>query len=198
MTESNAITQCRLRLTRLENAVSALSKSGNSKEAHLAWADIISSLGTIYSKLEQGSKISGEAMAWFGRVKNERKTDPLLSYAHHARNSEEHGVEWVVSQRGRGIGVRQMSGGSFMAERQPDGSYATMFFGDLRNPPPIIEHLPPSLQLLPVHDSRYGDTFNPPTHHLGEPIGDDTAIAVAPLLLDYAKKLIEAAVHFGV
>jgi hypothetical protein len=56
--------------------------------------------GGIYAKLEQGSRTNGRSRAWYGRIKNVRKNDELLSYLHHARNSEEHGLDGSLLEDG--------------------------------------------------------------------------------------------------
>jgi hypothetical protein len=32
----------------------------------------------------------------YGRAKHERRNDPLLSYIHHARNADEHGIKDIT------------------------------------------------------------------------------------------------------
>ena len=46
--------------------------------AEEAWTDFLLAASTIYTKLEQGAKTSGQSAAWFGRKKKQRRDDPVL------------------------------------------------------------------------------------------------------------------------
>src|SRR5438045_1159874 len=65
-----------------------------------AWSLFLSQVSRFYSKMEQGSKGCGKSEGWFGRKKHERRSDPLLSYIHHARDADEHGLECVTAVTG--------------------------------------------------------------------------------------------------
>ena len=95
---SRAIEQAEIRLDRVRASTETLCLAKSYKELEIAWIDFLSASSTIYSKLEQGAKGFGKSEAWFGRKKNERRTDELLRYNHHARNSEEHGIDEVIKR----------------------------------------------------------------------------------------------------
>jgi hypothetical protein len=97
--DAQAVERAKGRVRRAEKALQALKEATNYDEAEEAWSNFLLAASTIYSKLEQGSKSKGKSAGWFGRKKKERKDDPLLRFLHHARNSDEHGIE-RVAQRG--------------------------------------------------------------------------------------------------
>ncbi len=98
--DSQALEQAKGKLQRADKALYALKTATNYDEAEEAWSDFLLAASTIYSKLEQGSKSKGTSAGWFGRKKKERKDDPLLRFLHHARNSDEHGIERVAERGG--------------------------------------------------------------------------------------------------
>lgn len=86
------------RLRKAEKAFEALRAADNFQSAEDAWSDFLLAGAAIYSKLEQGSKITGSSKGWYGKKKNERRKDPLLRYIHFARNTDEHGIERIVER----------------------------------------------------------------------------------------------------
>jgi hypothetical protein len=158
----------------------------------------------VYSKLEQASKSSGKAAAWFGRVKHERRADPLLSYIHHARNSDEHGIEDITQKMPKGSATftirepydpKKLDGKSFTLGTDTKGNVRfTNYDPDIFE----IHHFDkPTLLLIPVKDDRYGDLFNPPTEHLGRKLEDKTPIGIATRVLPYLERLITEARAMG-
>jgi hypothetical protein len=68
----------------------------NIEAAKRYWSIFLVSINGVFSKLELGAKCCNNCATWFGKHRHERKSDPLLHYIHHARNSEEHGLEEQV------------------------------------------------------------------------------------------------------
>ena len=188
----NALEHANGRLERARKALDALKTAQanwDGKEAETHWSAFLIAASGIYSKLEQGAKGNGKSEAWYGRVKHKRKNDELLSYIHHARNSDEHSLE-LVSEHHSGITV------------VPIPPYAWTENGTLqvsRNTPvgtQIAQALPPGLRLLPVSDNRYKDTFPVPRTHLNQPIIGIEPVTVAIAALAYLEKLAGQAVKF--
>jgi hypothetical protein len=192
--EPQAVAQAFVRLQKAEKTLQALEVATNYDDAESAWIDFLIAASAVYSKLEQGAKSKGSSQGWFGRKKKERKDDPLLRYLHHARNSEEHGIERVVA---RGGNPRDLPSGRPLKfgervlkklEFRNQGSDAK--WG------PIDGYLyGPTLTLVRVHDSRFGDYCDPPTEHLGQKIGlDDNHIhGVGMLGFKYLTALVAEA-----
>ena len=60
------------------------------------WWLFLESINGVFLKIEQGVKCCDQCATWFGKFKYHLKTDPLLHYIQHARNSAEHGLEEIV------------------------------------------------------------------------------------------------------
>ncbi len=193
--DTQAVEQAKGRLQRADKALYALKTAANYDEAEEAWSDFLLAASTIYSKLEQGSKSKGTSAGWFGRKKKERKDDPLLRFLHHARNSDEHGIERVAA---RGGNPTDLGGKPLMFNE-----YREHVILDVRDPKTgeikeqnikAILH-GPSLTMVRVHDSRFGDFCDPPTKHMDKTIEveDNSLIGVAGLGLTYLTNLIAEA-----
>lgn len=205
MGDSVAIQHCEKQLARAQTALEQLQQAAGLAEAQLAWSDLLSAASRIYSKLEQGSKINGKAKAWFGRRKSERKNDPLLSYIHHARNSDEHGIEEITANIPRGsstIGFRQpydpdkLEGKQIRIGSDTKGNVVvTDFDPEIFE---VISYARAALVLTRVTDTRYGDGFDPPRQHLGMPLDDVSPLGIAKLALPYLEQLTKEARAIGI
>ena len=186
-----AIDQAKSRLKQAEDALVALKAAKAVEDAEAAWTDYLVAAGTIYSKLEQGAKGSGTCEGWFGKKKKARKDDQLLRYLHFARNSNEHGIERVVTtsaanhHRGRPLAFN---------ERIPVRIYPV----DQATMAPLIGQSAegvmagPTLGPIRAHDRRYNDYCDPPTEHLSQPInfGGNFCYEVGALGIEYLRGLI--------
>lgn len=182
---------------RLEKARVAAAKLGAAKsfdEASEAWADFLQAANSVYSKLETGSKGCGKSEAWFGRMKHERRTDPLLAYIHQARNVDEHGIEPTTEEHL----IPSFSGNgylrSFEVGKSAEGALTISYDAD----PGVKLNLDLVAVLRPVTDSRFGNVFNPPEEHLGVPLDVPQAwsippAAVASVAVTYLNLLVDAA-----
>lgn len=202
---SPAIQHSLVRLAKARAALERLESSASLDERASAWSDLLLAGNAVYSKLEQGSKVSGKAAAWFGRAERVRKLDPLLAYMHHARNSEEHGIEDITS--------RVKAGDASFTFREPfdpaklEGLQLridTDAMGRVRvssSDEDVIttkEYSKPSLVLVRVTDPRFNDYFDPPYTHLGSALLDQSPEAVGRLFVEHLNKLIEEAQGAGI
>lgn len=180
-----AITQARIRLEKAKAAGAVVSVNFDKATIESAWADFLIAAAGIYSKLEQGAKGNGKSEGWFGRRRHERKQDPLLSYLHHARNAEEHGLD--ASGVGHGIDLIDHNKNTKI-DRDCDGRITniTMTVGSEIS----LQVVPPGLRLYTVKDTRYGDQFDPPQTHLGRPIQQPLADHAVALALAYLEEMI--------
>lgn len=205
MPDSIAIQHSRQRLNKVRSALARLETAAERVEIESAWSDLLLAASGIYSKLEQGSKANGRASAWFGRVKSERKQDPLLSYVHHARNSDEHGIENITqfAQKGQATitfrepydpakleGLQLTIGRDALGNVRVQSSNEDVVTTKMFDKNQVI--------LVAVRDVRYGDVFEPPYEHLGVKIENQTPLEIARLLTPYLERLIEQAVQFGI
>jgi hypothetical protein len=81
---------------RAHASIDELQTSNTVPDVQRHWAAFLVAAGRVFTKLERGSKSSRESIAWFGTIKEKRRTDPILSYIWNARNVDEHGIEEVT------------------------------------------------------------------------------------------------------
>ena len=208
MSESAAIRQSRARLAKARDALARLEASTSYEDSESAWSDFLISTNGVYSKLEQGSKSTGRGTAWFGRVKNVRKSDWLLSYMHHARNSEEHGLEDVTKRMAKGqatITIRENPGEPFDPLKLVG---LNLFVGTDSSGNAVVKSSDETLvttsmydndaiALAQVRDTRFNDCFNPPYRHKGVELTDVTPRAIGRLFVEYLAELIDDALKTG-
>jgi len=186
-----AVSAARDRLQRARTAVADLEKGDKLPEIETAWWSFLLAAAGIYSKLEQGAKGNGKSEAWFGRIKHIRKKDPLLSYMHHARNSEEHSLEGSTA---RGVGLIALDKNVEIIET----GHPKKLEMNIKNPKALRAGVPVAqavfgIRLAPVSDSRFGDTFPVPITHLGQKLKDNTVAEVARVGLQYLESLVAEA-----
>lgn len=186
--KAEAIAKARTKLDRLRAALVALKAADEQKNpvaAEQAWTDFIVAASTLYAALEQGAKDNGSSKGWFGRKRHERRTDPLLSYLHHARDVEHHGLQQITGRTNSHITVPP--GGAVIL--QADGKKTWNIVGssgEIGQPRDLVK-------LVPVIDARFGTTFDPPQRHLGVDLKDDTPIGVATSGLIYLEAMVAEA-----
>jgi hypothetical protein len=183
-----AIEQAEERLSRAKAALKILQSSSNRADRESAWIDLITVLGTVYSKLEQGAKGSGKSSAWFGRKKHERKTDELLAYIHHARNSSEHGIARSGRYAKQSVSFTGMLKPGEMAGLRSTPSGMEPFSTD---PDLELRFVENDVHLLAVRDS--GVMYHPPKKHMGVPLAEFGASRMAALAVSYFENVIEEA-----
>jgi hypothetical protein len=193
--DSQAVEQAKGRLQRADRALQRLKAATNYDEAEEAWSDFLLSAATIYSKLEQGAKSKGTSSGWFGRKKKERKDDPLLRFLHHARNSDEHGIERVAERGGNQVDITTGEPLKFNERREKLLTVRDQHTGEVK-----VENMKallygPSLVMIRVHDRRFGDYCDPPMEHMGKTIDldDNSLVGVASLGLTHLTSLVAEA-----
>lgn len=187
-----AVSQARQRLEKAERALTNLKAATNFKEAEEAWTDFLLAASAIYSKLEQGSKGYPQSEPWFGRKKTERRNDPLLSYIHHARNSDEHGIERIVGMTppnrdglGRQLKFNERVPIKFKCHDPKTGEQTAEGEGVFAGP---------TIKPIRVYDRRFGDYFDPPLTHMGENIDYfDFVDGIAAAAFKYLTSLVSDA-----
>jgi hypothetical protein len=150
-----------------------------------AWSDFLSASHRTFSKLEQAAKTSGTSKAWFGRKVHDRRNDPLLSYIHHARNVDEHGLEDSASP-GYRLGNPRLER---VAEYRGRATRVVNYvFRDI--------HADGSTSVLhPVVDR--GVTYPPPDEHMGTPIENPSAVIVGDLAIAYLQAMVAEALRLS-
>lgn len=194
-----ALDKAREHLSLAKGAIAEMQLSNGFEAYEQAWSHFLIQAGRIYSKLEQGAKGCAKSTPWFGLKKHERKKDPLLSYIHHARNSDEHGIEYISSLTAETVSasVNQEKGFMFQMRFMVDSEGRFHYrnikakSGDGNDLPVSI--LNPKIVPLTVHDTLHGDNFDPPQMHLSMPIVDPSPQGLAILAANYLTKLLDEA-----
>jgi hypothetical protein len=188
--DRKAIQKARSRLRSAAEAVHAMeSDAPDLPRFEAEWWKFLVASSSIYATLEQGSKSNSRSVAWFGHRKHERRTDPLLRYIHHARNTEEHSLTGSTD-RSR-MRIKAMNKHIKIIDRGPNNP--PLLTGTTGPEPGRFKVLPPGVWLLPVTDDRYHDTFHPPKEHLGKPITYPNPVTVAKLAIAYIQGMIDEA-----
>src|SRR3954451_15443611 len=174
--KSVALVKAREHLELAKGAAKRLILDGGVRPFEQAWSEYLSQVSRFYSKMEQGAKGGRESEPWFGRRKRERKDDPLLSYVHHARNVDEHGLDHITLRRAQSLtfGFPETDEATVSFEMMVDGN-GQMHVRNPRVASPkggidSVEIANPSVGLVGVRDRGVG--YEPPTIHLGKPIVD--------------------------
>jgi hypothetical protein len=175
-----AIDKARIKLDRMRHAASRLQLSASHDDLEGAWEDFLTHASTFFSAIEQGSKATQPDKNWFGPKKHERRTDPLLSYIHHARDAEQHGLGRITKRSNSNIVVHP---GASVALRSDGKNW------QVDNPMGRIDYPNDRINLVTVHDDRYHDSFDPPDAHLGIPITDHSPANIATLAVAYFESL---------
>lgn len=189
--DQTAVAACSVSLAKAASSIETMRNAKKFAEFEVAWSDFLLAASKIFSKLEQGAKISGPSKAWYGRQKHTRRTDPLLSYVHHARNADEHGILPITDLKPGGIGIR--SAGTTQIKKmviktdKDGGSLEAETSGD----PLLITITPSIVRLIPVFD--HGDEYKPPTEHLGAIISDPAPVVIAELALAFLRAMTDEA-----
>jgi hypothetical protein len=192
-----AIAKARDHLDLAKKAVERLNLDGGFKPYEQAWSEIVSQLSRFYSKLEQGAKGCKTSEPWMGRKKSERKSDPLMSYLHHARNSDEHGIDYITQRGADAMTMKFPSTNEVRVgfEMMIDDSGAM----HIRNPTvespnggvDTIEVLNPRVELVAVKDRNV--IYHPPQMHADRPVVDRSPVGCAHLAIAYLESVLEEA-----
>lgn len=154
-----------------------------------AWADVLIWGHRAISKLEQGAK-HGSSSGWFGQITSQRRTDPLLSYMHHARNVDEHALVKVYETTKADIklSIPQNKPAQFHTELTEDGHFLVRPLNSWTK----VEGVERAGLLLKAAESR-GRTYPVPDQHLGHAITESSARALSEIFSTYLTRVIDEA-----
>jgi hypothetical protein len=184
-----SIFHANIRLNKAEKALIDLQKANNKEDAEFAWIDYLVATGSIFSKLENGSKKSETGKSWFEDRKRERKTDPLLRYLHEARNSDQHGIVSISGVSTINSGILKFN------ERVPikisrQDSITGAPYGDEMD----AVFAGPTLKPITIHLKRDNQKCEPPTQHFGVDIQYHEFIdSLAATALPYFRRIVKEA-----
>jgi hypothetical protein len=150
------------------------------------WASFLVSAGRVFTKLEQGAKLSSKGKAWWGNQLHQRRTDPLLRYLWHARNADEHTLQRINELQPAQAQVIEPTKEDIeqleRAMKKETRPWA---------PLGMVQWTPEHVVLLPVVDR--GVRYEPPKEHLGRPIDNSSPAHIAALALAYLDAMLKQA-----
>jgi hypothetical protein len=169
------VERAQLELNRAHQCLNELATTKHVGEIAFRWANFLVTFERIFTRLEAAA--GGKGNAWFGKVEQYRRTDPLLSYLRHARNVDEHGIKAVAEPMPGRIG--EVSAEPMDMERPEAGMRV------------FLEVRDPHLALVDVKDR--GVIYPVPTSFRGDPISAAHPMNVGLLGLSYADEVLTEA-----
>jgi hypothetical protein len=79
-------------------------------EFEAAWYRLLVAGNSVDGILQTAASSDPQSRPWYGGKINLRKKDPLLSYMHQARNSDEHGIQPVTMHIKAGLLIGTIGG----------------------------------------------------------------------------------------
>ena len=196
----HAIEQAQERVEMAQKHYDALLQGLSYKEFRPIWTEFLLAINAAFSKLEQGAKGCGSSEGWYGRHKHTRRKDPLLSYLHQARNSDEHGISPVSRATPGGVAINPPEGSDRIDHVSIDDDGVVAVRANSDGKMPLIEIRIGRIHLVEVYNDKFNDRFPVPNEHLGKPIEQvhDLGGEVGPLEvgapgLTYVRKMLEEA-----
>jgi hypothetical protein len=158
-------------------------------EIQTYWAAFLSAAARVFNKLRAGAKAPPQSKQWYDAKVRQREDDPLLCYIWHARNVDEHGLEFVT---------RKQLG--FIREVPPTPEERELFERTRGARPPamtghaILEITEPHVRLLDVVDRNI--RYSPPPNCIKPHNTGMLALSkLEPILLE-AEALMDALDNF--
>jgi hypothetical protein len=136
---------------------------------------------------------------------NVRRKDELLRCIHHARNSEEHGLAEGTATALQGevlLMLNPFSGEPIYLKYKaqdtdnPPRDFMVTNTATGEQKPAISQTSRTYLKVVRVHDEEHGDSFDPPTLHLGKPFTSDDPAVLAEAALEYLERLVSEAAKY--
>ena len=183
-----AIYQARKRLERARFAILEMRQGGSVDDQMRRWFDFLQAANGVFVKLAKGSQKHPKTRGWYDRLKQVRKKDPLLSYIHHARRVEEHGLEMSI-----GLGKPEVRWEPLAYVVPPERKGKESIVHAFPEHGRVAVGTFPPLVLKDVRDDQYGDVFPLPTSHMGQALTPMTIPELAELAMNTLKKIIDEA-----
>jgi hypothetical protein len=173
--DATHLARAQTELNRAHQSLDELGAKRHPEEIAYHWASFLVSFERIFTRLQAAA--GGRGDAWFGKVEQYRKADPLLSYLLHARNADEHGLKAVVERR-PGF-IREVAAELVNPNDPRAGVRVT------------LERQDPHVALIDVTDR--GIVYPVPTSFRGQTISAAHPLNVGLLGLSYADEMLAEA-----
>ena len=190
--DPKAIDKAKSRYRVASKALRELNECNNFEDFKDTWFTFLVAWKSIYTALEQGSKVTPQSRQWYGGVKSRRKNSETLQYLFEARNDDEHGMEWGVTREpgSVAVGVNKEGYSRAMAVRG-DGKGGTIVTS-MDGKPILTEETLPHAKLVDIK-ARGNRIYKPPTLHNSQPLKDKSPYGVSSVALAALEEIIKEA-----
>ncbi|CAI8756637.1 Aminotran_1_2 domain-containing protein [Pseudomonas chlororaphis] len=159
-----------------------------------AWKGFLFRLERCFNKAHAHFKKSPKWDCWWGKYKQLRKNDELLSYLINARGAEEHSVEQIVERHAGGIGINPAAGKSLYIEKMTLDDSGNV---SILSPQKLaVVFIPERMTLLPIMNR--GVMYPVPRFHLGLAINSADVCGIAKLAHVFYSKFLSSAEEYFV
>ena len=161
-------------------------------EFEVCWGALLTALNSAFDILRESAKDKNSSFNWMFKLVAERRQDELLSYIWHARNVNDHGIDYIVEDQPGGFTIPMPASGALHIKHlSVENGKITRFEGHGFGAPVSIFIHPDGIFLKPVVDR--GNEYKPPDYHLGSALADKSPTGIAGAALKYfALRLAEA------
>ena len=180
-----ALQQAEARLKRAKDALSEMEQASAFSTLDEGWSNFLVAAKLVYAKLGAGAKGDPTSEGWFARVQGEQRSDPLLRFLYQARNAEEHGLDRSIEHA---YDIRVVEGVRLEVDAtfEPNGDVIFRNTHDTRQ----VVHFALKGTAKAITDRRSGQTFAPPTEHLGSPMTDPSIFGIAHAAVAHLERLV--------
>jgi hypothetical protein len=183
------LVQSRRHLESARHAVAQMHTASSFEAYEAAWRQFLQEINKVWKKVELECKKNSKFNGWRAKYVELRKTDALLCYLHHARNSDEHTLTEITKRVPGSIAISAPpeTGVLNIRSLKIDAEGMIEYDGD----PAVVEFTQPSVQLGRVFDR--GTWYEVPDSHLGNGLTHRAPLAIAGLALKFYAEYIGAA-----
>lgn len=183
------LVQSRRHQENARHAVAQMRTAGSFEAYEAAWRQFLQEINKVWKKVELECKKNSKFKAWRVKYVELRKTDPLLCYLHHARNSEEHTLTEITKRVAGSLAISAPpeTGVLHIRSLRVDADGTLEYDGS----PAVFQVTQPSVELDRVLDR--GNWYEVPAAHLGNSLLRKDPISLADLGLKFYAEYISAA-----
>lgn len=139
------------------------------------WEPFLRHLDRVWNKGEAYFSRSPRWQGWKAPYLRARSKDPLITYLVQARNADEHQIEEITEAENSNLTINPAQGQSMKINMTMGRRGEIAHFES--DVPARFDFYPGRVKLLPV--TNRGQTFQPPTSHLGQPIDVNNLVDIA-------------------
>jgi hypothetical protein len=188
------------KLHEAERAIDQMRNAPDRIEFEAGWTRFVDSLEEFWNRFfDEGKTSFSDFQPWAGAIDAKRKSDEMLTYLYQARHQSQHGRISIRWKEPRTLIAPNFNGHIRGLTIFPDGSYeidATPLHPSL--PEATVAYDPGSAELPIIENKKHKQSFNPPTSFNGQPLLEQTPLAVAQVGFEFYRDVLSRAIaKFG-